>query len=89
MFAAVAVVVIALAAVLGLISGGSGDDDGTPVAEPSPLASLSLKQIAGQRLIAGFDGTEPPKKLLKMLAAGELAGVILFADNIGDRGSTR
>jgi beta-N-acetylhexosaminidase len=88
-FAAVAVVVIALAAVLGLISGGSGDDDGTPVAEPSPLASLSLKQIAGQRLIAGFDGTEPPKTLLKMLAAGELAGVILFADNIGDRGSTR
>lgn len=87
-FAAVAVTVAAAAALLGLIAGGHGDDDG-PAAKPGPLASLSIRQIAGQRLIAGFDGPEPPPTLLRMLAAGELAGVILFADNIAGERPTR
>lgn len=87
---AVAAVAVATgAALLGLIAGGPGDDDGTPATEPGLLASLSLRQIAGQRLIAGFGGAEPPQGLLRMLAAGELAGVILFADNIAGEGRTR
>ncbi len=80
---------VALAAGL-IVGGGSGQEDGgaEPPA-PDPLASLTAPQLAGQRLIAGFDGTAAPPGLLRMLAAGRLAGVILFADNVGGRVSTR
>ena len=43
---------------------------------------LTVAQLAGQRLIACFRGTAtPPKQLLARIRRGELAGVILFADN--------
>jgi len=65
-----------------------GSDPPTP-AEPAPVApGLSAEQLAGQRLVAGFDGEEVPRGLRMMIGRGELAGVILFADNIGGRGST-
>ncbi len=75
---AVAAVVALLA---GLIAGGGGAET-PPPPPPDPLAGMTAPQIAGQRLVAGFDGTEPPRGLLRMLAAGELAGVILFEDNL-------
>lgn len=37
---------------------------------------------AGQVLVAGFPGTQAPERLRSALAAGELAGVILFKRNI-------
>ncbi len=42
---------------------------------------LTIRQLAGQRLVAGFSGTEPPRALRRMVRRGELAGVVLFADN--------
>jgi beta-N-acetylhexosaminidase len=88
--------VVALAAGL-IVGGGSGDPEGpapgAPTAGPdsgaTPPAGLSLRRLAGQRLVAGFSGSEPPRGLLRMLAAGELAGVILFEDNFTAARSTR
>ncbi|MFN8113293.1 MAG: glycoside hydrolase family 3 N-terminal domain-containing protein [Solirubrobacterales bacterium] len=89
------VIAVVVAAVLGLTAGilaGGGSDgaDPAPAPPPDPLAALTAGELAGQRLVAGFDGTEPPKGLLRMLADGGLAGVILFEDNFtGDRADTR
>lgn len=80
-----------VALVAGLIAGGSSGEEATaPAPEPDPLAGLTATELAGQRLVAGFDGTEPPRGLLRRLAAGELAGVILFEDNLaGGRADER
>ncbi len=46
------------------------------------VPKLTRAQLAGQRLIACFRGTAtPPRALLRRIRRGELAGVILFADN--------
>jgi beta-N-acetylhexosaminidase len=51
---------------------------------------LTVAQLAGQRLIACFRGTAtPPKALLARIRRGELAGVILFADNAETIAQTR
>lgn len=59
--------------------------------EPSraQLASLSPAQLAGQRIVFGFHGTEPPRALLRRIRRGEAAGVILFARNIRSRAQVR
>jgi beta-N-acetylhexosaminidase len=41
-----------------------------------------LRELAGQLLIVGFPGQEPPPALLRRIAAGEVGGVILFARNV-------
>jgi beta-N-acetylhexosaminidase len=38
--------------------------------------------LAGQVLVAGFEGTEAPDELLRACARGELGGVILFRRNL-------
>ena len=89
-----------LAAVLiALLVGGGGEDttsapggSRTPGGGPSasypelqPLPKLTDAQLAGQRLIAGFDGTAPPAGLRRMIRGGRIAGIVLFADNVGSR----
>jgi beta-N-acetylhexosaminidase len=67
----------------------SDEPSGEP-AEPLLAPSLPADQLAGQRLIAGFSGTEVPKGLRRMIASGEIAGVVLFAGNVdGKRGVRR
>jgi beta-N-acetylhexosaminidase len=88
---AVAAAAAALALAAGLIAGAGAGDDGEPAPdEPAsdPVAGLGTSELAGQRLVAGFAGADPPPGLLRMLAAGELAGVILFEENIAGRGAT-
>jgi beta-N-acetylhexosaminidase len=41
-----------------------------------------LVRTLGLHLIVGFDGTTPPARLLRSVARGRVAGVILFARNI-------
>jgi beta-N-acetylhexosaminidase len=75
--------------------GGSGGGDGQAGAEQpvpfamQPLPQLSVAQLAGERLVAGFDGRRPPKGLEREIRAGRLAGVVLFADNVGSAAQTR
>src|SRR3954465_1101378 len=58
-------------------------------AAPDPVAGLGDAQLAGQRLVVGFDGTSAPTTVLDRIARGELGGVILFSRNIRSRGQVR
>lgn len=44
--------------------------------------TLTLAQLAGQRIVYAYAGLEPPQSLLSLIRAGEAAGVILFSNNI-------
>lgn len=79
-----------------LLGAGSGDNPGSAPETADPLAAadaivpgLDDRALAGERLIAGWDGPTPPRGLERMIRRGALAGVILFADNIGGPGETR
>jgi beta-N-acetylhexosaminidase len=47
-----------------------------------PLAGLTPRQLAGQRVISSYSGLTPPASLLQQISAGETAGVIFFGGNI-------
>jgi beta-N-acetylhexosaminidase len=76
-----------LAAAIG-ISAALGDGDEPPREAPS-AADLSLRELAGARLVSGFHGTHAPRALRRMIRRGELAGVVLFSENISSRSSAR
>lgn len=64
--------------------------DGTPTRKrEAPAESLSIAELAGQRLIAGFSGSSPPAKVKSLIGSGEVAGVILFDENLGSRHHAR
>jgi beta-N-acetylhexosaminidase len=50
---------------------------------------LSLRRLAGQRLVAGFDGRRLPRALKRMIRDGRLAGVVLSSDNLQSRDHAR
>jgi beta-N-acetylhexosaminidase len=62
--------------------------DGTPTRH-SRAENLSIAELAGQRIVAGFSGSSPSVKLKDMVAKGEVAGVILFDENLGTRRHAR
>jgi beta-N-acetylhexosaminidase len=63
------------------------DRGGAP--PPSAASRLSLRQLAGERLIAGFPGTTVPAPLRRMIRTGGLAGAILFEANLPSRDVAR
>jgi beta-N-acetylhexosaminidase len=68
--------------------------DGTPTREPlqprhSRAEKLSIAQLAGQRVITGFEGSRPSAKVKDMIEQGEVAGVILFSENLVSRHHAR
>jgi beta-N-acetylhexosaminidase len=65
------------AAVAGLTAAGGSARAGNEAA-----ATLSLHQLAGQRVIYSYSGLTPPPSLLSLISHGEAAGVIFFGDNI-------
>jgi beta-N-acetylhexosaminidase len=64
-----------------------GDD--TPAEQQDLTAGLSGRQLVGQRLVVGFNGTDPPARLRRRIRAGRLAGVILFDHNLPSRRAGR
>ncbi len=62
-----------------------GDRGSSPPSPPKAASRLSLSQLAGERLIAGFAGPEPPASLRRAIRRGDLAGVVLFEENLPDR----
>jgi beta-N-acetylhexosaminidase len=56
---------------------------------PDPTTKLTLRQLAGQRLIVGYPGGPPPAWLTRWIRRGDVAGVIIFARNIGSRARLR
>jgi beta-N-acetylhexosaminidase len=59
--------------------------------EPAPSAAsrLKLRQLAGQRVVVGFPGTQTPPAVVQMIREGDVAGVILFAENLPSRSAGR
>jgi beta-N-acetylhexosaminidase len=47
------------------------------------------EQLAGARVITGFQGRHPPPALREMISAGQVSGVILFDENVGGQRSVR
>ena len=74
----------ALALALACLAAGAA-----PGQPPDPTAGLTLSQLVGQRMIYSYQGTRPPATLLRRIARGEVAGIILFADNVGSRAGLR
>ena len=65
-------------------------DDGGESGTTGPDASdLSIGQLAGERLVAGFAAREPPPELRRMIHRGELAGVVLFSNNFSSGAEAR
>jgi beta-N-acetylhexosaminidase len=56
-----------------------------PGPAPTIASQLPLRQLAGQRIVVGFGGTEPPEEVARAIRRGELAGAILFAENFPSR----
>ncbi len=83
---------IAIAALGGLAAGafavGVTLGDGAS-AEPSAASRLSRDGLVGERIVVGFPGSEVPAPVRRMIRSGLAAGVILFAENLPDRGSDR
>jgi beta-N-acetylhexosaminidase len=84
--AAVALAAGAAAAVLGL---STALGDGRSSRQVFDAGRLPLRELAGQRIIAGFNGTSPPRAVRKAIANGDLAGVILFSRNVPDHATAR
>jgi len=59
--------------------------------DPSSAATSgdSLRQLAGQRIVFGFQGTHAPRSLLQRIHRREAAGAILFSRNISSRSQLR
>jgi beta-N-acetylhexosaminidase len=82
---------LAGAALLGVVllaAWGSTESRSPRTASAEP-AQLSPRHLAGLRVVSGFEGRTPPRDLKRMVARGELAGVILFSDNVGGRKAVR
>jgi beta-N-acetylhexosaminidase len=47
------------------------------------MSTRETRVLAGQVLVAGFEGTQAPVELLRPCARGELGGIILFRRNLG------
>src|SRR5215207_5215308 len=82
-----ALVVLAVLAIVAFALGARLGDSDPP--GPTTAERLSLQQLAGQRLIAGFGGTAVPPRLRAPIRQGRLAGVVLFADNFPSRAAGR
>jgi beta-N-acetylhexosaminidase len=64
-----------------------GDTGSSP--QPSVAETLPLKQLAGQRIVTGLQGTSISAGLRDAIAAGHIAGVVLFSENIPSRAAGR
>jgi beta-N-acetylhexosaminidase len=62
--------------------GAALGDRGAPPPRSSAASLLSPRQLVGERLVAGFAGTTVPGELRRMIRRGDLAGVILFEENL-------
>jgi beta-N-acetylhexosaminidase len=79
---------LAVAAACGLAAGAFAfgvalGDGGSP--QPSVASRLTLSQLAGERIVLGFSAAQSPATVERMIQAGEVAGVILFSENLPSR----
>ena len=80
-------VIGALAAAAFVLGATLGDEPSSP--RPSAVSQLTARQLAGQRIVLGFEGTRPPAAATRLIREGGAAGVVLFADNLPTRAAGR
>lgn len=51
----------------------------------SAVSQLTRAQLVGQRIVLGFQGTQPSGATARLIREGGVAGVILFSDNLPSR----
>lgn len=81
-----AVLASALTTALVLLAGADAParpEAGVPARDP--LAGLTTRQLAGQRIVVGWPGTRVPDWLLGRVRRGEVGGVIAFSRNVRSR----
>jgi beta-N-acetylhexosaminidase len=66
-----------------------GGASNAPSGAATTARSLSLAQLAGQRVIYAYSGLRPPASLLGAIRAGEAAGVIFFGPNLSSAAQIR
>ena len=79
--------VISVLAVSAFVFGATLGDSSAP--RPSAVSQLTAGQLAGQRLVLGFQGNRPSEATLRLIREGSVAGVILFSDNLPNRAAGR
>jgi beta-N-acetylhexosaminidase len=83
---------LALGAGAGCGAAADGQDATGTIAAVAPredASSLTPGELAGARIVAGFNGTAPPAALREGIRAGHVAGVVLYAENLPTRASAR
>ncbi|HYH59774.1 MAG TPA: glycoside hydrolase family 3 N-terminal domain-containing protein [Thermoleophilaceae bacterium] len=55
----------------------------------SAVNELTARQLAGQRVVAGFSGPQPPRELRRRIRRGHVGGVILFGQNVRSKRQVR
>lgn len=83
---ALLIAVCALAAAA-FVLGATLGDGSSP--RPSVVSQLTASQLAGQRIVLGFQGTRPSDATIRLIREGKAAGVILFSDNLPSRAAGR
>ncbi len=84
----IALVVLGAAAIAAFALGGALGA-GRSERRLSAAEQLSVRHLAGQRIVVGFPGTEVPGGVREMIREGKVAGVILFSDNFPSREAGR
>ena len=74
-------------AIVAFVFGASVGND--PAPEADPVSNLSLKQLAGERIVVGLGGTSISLGLRSAIRQGRVAGVVLFAGNFPSRAAGR
>jgi beta-N-acetylhexosaminidase len=72
---------------VGAFAFGIALGDGSPPG--SSGSRLTARGLVGERIVVGFPGTEPPAAVRAMIREGAAAGVVLFAENLPDRGAAK
>ncbi len=62
---------------------------GAPVAAGVDTAALTPAQLAGQRVVYGFEGTTPPPDLVARIRRGEAGAVLLLGSNTPTNAAAR
>ncbi len=57
--------------------------------ELAAVDRLGIRELAGQRIVVGFGGTDVPGWLRQAIERGDVGGVILFAENVVSRDQVR
>jgi beta-N-acetylhexosaminidase len=73
----------------GAFAFGATLGDGAPPPEPGVAETLSLEQLAGERIVVGLNGSSVGPGLRSTIREGRIAGVVLFAGNFPSRAAGR